>query len=229
VSNAMQRAKDLSIAPSTAERAAGPSARSKSRKESPVKQRPALTAPSAEDQVLDLPDVAPDRAALAALLAPVASAAPAPVAQQAVLGSVPVPPAAPTEIAGGYTRTRLGRVDLVGNVGHSRNIVYKQVGGRSLVEFSVAVRAGRAADAVTWYKATLWDGTEAQLDLVRQGTYVEVVGDAVQSVSHRTGKTFLDVTVRQLAEGPAKGERLASSPAAPKGYFRRLLDALLGR
>jgi hypothetical protein len=158
------------------------------------------------------------------------TARPARFAQQSVLAGVPAPEPV-VSASGGYTKTRLGTVTLVGNVGVSKSIVAKRVGGKDLVEFSFAARSF-GADQPTWYRCTLWEAPEAELDLVRQGTYLQLRGQAVQSQSHRTGKVFLDVTVQRLAEGPAKGQQFAVAGArSPRsaGYFRRLLDALLGR
>lgn len=180
---------------------------------------------------------------------PVASRAAAAAAQQVLLAQVPrLPqaPAAPAEAAapvepvvsaaGGYTKTRLGTLVLVGNVGASKQILAKRVAGRDLVEFSFAARTLGHTEP-TWYRCTLWEGAEETLDLIRQGTYLQLKGQAVQSQSHRTGKVFLDVTVQRLAEGPVKGQQLSVAgahgavPQEPqtKGYFRRLWDALRGR
>lgn len=174
---------------------------------------------------------------------PVASRAAAAAAQQVLLAQLPQAPAeaaAPAEpvvsAAGGYTKTRLGTLVLVGNVGASKQILAKRVAGRDLVEFSFAARTLGHTEP-TWYRCTLWEGAEETLDLIRQGTYLQLKGQAVQSQSHRTGKVFLDVTVQRLAEGPVKGQPLSVAgahgavPQEPqtKGYFRRLWDALRGR
>jgi len=208
--------------PTRPERAAGPSA---SRKDVPM---------TTEDRTLPLPELADLSAEeLAGALGRVASQATASAPQQSVLAQAPVAPQ-PVEpvvtAANGYTKTRLGTVVLVGNVGASRNIVYKRVAGRELVEFSFAARTLGHVEP-TWYRCTVWDGAEETLELIRQGTYLQLKGQAVQSQSHRTGKLFLDVTVQRLAEGPAKGQQLtvAATAAAPKGYFARLWDALRGR
>jgi hypothetical protein len=252
MSTAMSRALAESVAPKRAprKRAAGPSRPVVSRKEFAV----------TEDRVLDLPSDEESAAQIAAELAvsaagrqsvpdavlealrqetlrqvqvntrPAArrSARPAPVAQQAVIAQVPQAPQ--IEAVGGYTKTHLGTVVLVGNVGASKNILAKRVAGKDLVEFSFAARTFGVAEP-TWYRVTLWEGDEATLDLVRQGTYLQVKGQAVQSQSHKTGKVFLDVTAQRLAEGPVKGQQLsvAGSVQPSKGYFARLWDALRGR
>jgi Single-strand binding protein family len=218
MSDAMTRALSASIAPRAAGRAAGPSARARrvARKELPV----------TEDRTLNLPAIATDvphvSAEAVAAHESARSAVAASAPQQAVLESA-------ISAENGYTKTRLGTIVLVGNVGASKNILYKRVAGKDLVEFSFAARTF-GADQPTWYRVTVWDGAEATLELIRQGTYLQVKGQAVQSQSHRTGKVFLDVTASRVAEGPAKGEALSVAGAQPqRGYFRRLLSALLGR
>jgi hypothetical protein len=190
-----------------------------------------------EDRVLSLPDVPTEAVMLAEARriaeAAVASATPASAPQQAVLAGVAPSQEPVVSASNGYTKTRLGTIVLVGNVGASKNIVAKRVAGRDLVEFSFAART-LGADAPTWYRVTVWDGDEATLDLIRQGTYLQIRGQAVQSQSHRTGRVFLDVTASRLAEGPAKGQQLTVAGGAPqapsgKGYLARLWDALRGR
>lgn len=205
------------------ERAARPAPRvvalKKSLKELPVNQTAATP-----DRVLDVPDLTADQ--LAAHEA-VASGRAAHPAQQAVLGGVPQQPV--VSAANGYTKTRLGLITLVGNVGSSRQIVSKRVAERDLVEFSFAARAF-GQDAPTWYRVTAWQQPDAVLDLVRQGTYLQLKGQAVQSQSHRTGKIFLDVTASRIEPGPQKGEQLqVAASRSQKGYFGRLWDALRGR
>lgn len=190
------------------------------------KEMPRMT----EDRVLDLPSDEESARQLAEIAAGplgrvVASQAPAAPAQQDVLAGVPA-----VSAANGYTKTRLGTLVLVGNVGASRNILYKTVGGRALVEFSFAARTLGHTEP-TWYRVTVWEAPETTLELIRQGTYLQLKGQAVQSQSHRTGKIFLDVTAQRIDEGPAKGEQLtvAASQAPGRGYFARLWDALRGR
>lgn len=196
--------------------------------------------PVTADRTLDLPPLSAEELAgplgrtvpafadarEAALAEAVASAQPASAPQQDVLSGVPGITA-----SNGYTKTRLGTLVLVGNVGASKQILAKRVAGRDLVEFSFAARTLGHTEP-TWYRCTLWEGAEETLDLIRQGTYLQLKGQAVQSQSHRTGRVFLDVTVQRLAEGPVKGQQLSVAgtvPTAPKGYFRRLWDALRGR
>lgn len=233
MSSPMQRAKDLSLVPiaATGERAARPSPRVKPTKTKEMQHM-------SPDRTLEIADVPADVLASyeAESASTAASRATASAPQQAVLGQIPTP-VAPAEqpvvsASGGYTKTRLGTMVLVGNVGHSRNIVSKRIGERDLVEFSLAARAfGAPKDEPTWYRVTVWDGDEATLDLIRQGTYLQVKGQAVQSQSHRTGKVFLDLTAQRIAEGPTKGQSLSVAGSVPqqRGYFRRLLDALFGR
>jgi hypothetical protein len=252
MSTAMSRALAESVAPKRAprKRAAGPSRPVVSRKEFAV----------TEDRVLDLPSDEESAAQIAAEIAvsaagrqsvpdavlealrqetlrqvqantrPAArrSARPASAPQQAVVAQVPTPQPV-VEAVGGYTKTHLGTVVLVGNVGASKNILAKRVAGKDLVEFSFAARTFGVAEP-TWYRVTLWEGDEATLDLVRQGTYLQVKGQAVQSQSHKTGKVFLDVTAQRIAEGPVKGQQLSvAGSVQTKGYFARLWDALRGR
>ena len=192
------------------------------------KEMPQMT----EDRVLDLPSDEESARQLAEIAAgPLGrvvashSSTPASAAQQSVLSDVPA-----VSAANGYTKTRLGTLVLVGNVGASRNILYKTVGGRALVEFSFAARTLGHTEP-TWYRVTVWEAPETTLELIRQGTYLQLKGQAVQSQSHRTGKIFLDVTAQRIDEGPAKGEQLtvAASQAPGRGYFARLWDALRGR
>lgn len=257
MSTAMTRALAESVAPERAprKRAAGPSRPEVSRKEIPVTEDRVLDLPSDEESAAQIaaelavsaagrqsvPDAvlealrqetlrqvqvntrpAARRRSAQTPVVPIASARPASAPQQAVIGSI--------EAVGGYTKTHLGTVVLVGNVGASKNILAKRVAGKDLVEFSFAARTFGVAEP-TWYRVTLWEGDEATLDLVRQGTYLQVKGQAVQSQSHRTGKVFLDLTAQRLAEGPVKGQQLsvAGSVQPSKGYFARLWDALRGR
>ena len=242
MSSPMQRApvsRDLSLVPlaKTGERAARPSPRVKPTKAVSKEKN------MSPDRTLEIADVPADvlaayeaEAASRANASAFASARVASAAQQDVLGQIPTP-VAPVEqpvvsASGGYTKTRLGTMVLVGNVGHSRNIVAKRIGERDLVEFSLAARAfGAPKDEPTWYRVTVWDGDEATLDLIRQGTYLQVKGQGVQSQSHKTGKIFLDVNASRIAAGPEKGQQLsvAGSVVPQRGYFRRLFDALFGR
>jgi hypothetical protein len=227
------RVRDLvGLSPSPALPAVTPGATAQERAGGPIPSR--KDAQMTEDRVLPLPELTAEELAGPlgrTLTEAVASALPASPAQQSVLGQVasaePV-----VSAAGGYTKTRLGTIVLVGNVGAAKNIVAKRVAGRDLVEFSFAARTLGHTEP-TWYRVTVWGGDEATLDLIRQGTYLQVKGQAVQSQSHRTGKVFLDVTASRIAEGPAKGQQLSVAGSLDRnpqrGYFARLWDALRGR
>lgn len=250
--NAMQRATAVSIAPGAAapsapaaERAAGPSPVGRKRPPKTASKETSMSNQT-DDRTLPLADLtAEDIAGALGRLAELEarfSAQAAQPAQQAVLAQVPAPVAAPApapvaaaqepvvSASGGYTKTKLGTVTLVGNVGHSKQIVYKTVGGKSLVEFSLAARTF-GSEEPTWYRATMWEAAEDALELVRQGTFVQVKGQGVQSQSHKTGRVFLDVTVQRIAAGPEKGQQLsvAASRSPQRSYFARLWDALRGR
>lgn len=89
-------------------------------------------------------------------------------------------------------------VTLTGRLGGDPEA--KEVGGNTVVEFSLASEEDRRRDQSHWFKVSVWGGLAKVTEYLKKGDFAIVIGSL--SINESNGKTYYNVTADKIYLGP---------------------------